>query len=197
MHSSDLQCEIEELNGVADLVFLDIETRKTGEEVGGWDHAEDMRVSVAVTFSTATGRFHIFEEDELEFLFEQLLGADLVIGYNIRKFDYQVLSRYAEASLAALPTLDLMDDIGQMAGHRVKLDNLAKTTLGEAKAGSGLDAVRLFQEGSMYELVKYCTQDVRITRDLYRHGERHGTVTFKESDGSRREVGVNWGRHES
>ena len=182
---------------MADLVFLDIETRKTGEEVGGWDHAEDMRVSVAVTFSTATGRFHIFEEDELEFLFEQLLGADLVIGYNIRKFDYQVLSRYAEASLAALPTLDLMDDIGQMAGHRVKLDNLAKTTLGEAKAGSGLDAVRLFQEGSMYELVKYCTQDVRITRDLYRHGERHGTVTFKESDGSRREVGVNWGRHES
>lgn len=180
---------------MADLVFLDIETRKTEKDVGGWDHIEDMQVSVAVTFSTETGRFHVFEEDELEFLFEQLFAADLVIGYNIRRFDYRVLSRYAQASLAALPTLDLMDDIEQLAGHRVKLDNLAKTTMGEAKTGSGLDAVRLFQDGSMYELVEYCTQDVRITRDLFRHGERHGTVAFKEADGSRREVGVDWGRH--
>jgi len=62
---------------VADLVFLDLETRMTDEDVGGWDHAQDMRVAVAVTFSTETGRFHVFEEDELEFLFEQLLMPEI------------------------------------------------------------------------------------------------------------------------
>ena len=182
---------------MADLVFLDLETRMTDEDVGGWDHAQDMRVAVAVTYSTETRRFHVFEEDELEFLFEQLFRADLVVGYNIRRFDYRVLSRYTEASLAGLPTLDLMDDIGQLAGHRVKLDNLARTTLDDAKTGSGLDAVRLFREGSMYELVEYCVQDVRITRDLHDHGSQHGKVAFKEADGTRREVDVTWGRHGS
>jgi len=189
--------EIEEFEPVADLVFLDLETRRTDEDVGGWDHAQDMRVAVAVTFSTETDRFHIFEEDELEFLFEQLSRADLVVGYNIRGFDYRVLSRYTKASLAGLPTLDLMDDVGQVAGHRVKLDNLARTTLDDAKTGSGLDAVRLFREGSMYELVEYCVQDVRLTRDLYDHGCRNGKVAFREADGTRREIAVTWGRHGS
>ena len=117
-----------------------------------------MRVAVAVTYSTETRRFHVFEEDELEFLFEQLSAADLVVGYNIRKFDYRVLSRYAPGSLAALPTLDLMDEIAELAGHRVKLNNLARTTLGSAKGGSGANAPHLFREGLMYELVEYCTQ---------------------------------------
>lgn len=180
---------------MADLLFLDLETRNTDEDVGGWDHVEDMRVAVVVTFSTADGRFHVFEEDELTFFFEQLFAADLVVGFNICKFDYRVLSRYAGGSLAGLPTLDLMDEITQVAGHRVKLDNLAQHSLGKAKTASGLDAVRLFKEGAMYELVEYCTQDVRLTRDLYLHGERHGTVAFKDVDGSLREVPVDWGRH--
>ncbi|NQT91686.1 MAG: DEAD/DEAH box helicase, partial [Lentisphaerae bacterium] len=106
-------------------------------------------------------------------------------------------SRYAPGSLAALPTLDLMDEIEELAGHRVKLDNLARTTLGTAKGGSGANAPRLFRVGLMYELVEYCTQDVRITRDLYKHGERHGTVAFKEANGAHREVAVAWGRHGS
>lgn len=180
---------------MADLVFLDLETRKTDKEVGGWDHAEDMLVSVVVTFNTATERFHIFEEDELGFLFEQLSAADLIVGYNIRRFDYRVLSRYAPVSLASLPTLDLMDEIEELAGHRVKLDNLARTTLGTAKGGSGVNAPRLFREGAMYELVEYCTQDVRITRDLFLHGLQRGVVAFKDSDGSRREIAVDWRRY--
>ena len=179
---------------MADRVFLDLETRLTDEDVGGWDHAQDMRVAVAVTYSTETRRFHVFEEDELEFLFDQLFRADLVVGYNIRGFDFRVLSRYSDASLTGLPTLDLMDEVGQLAGHRVKLDNLARTTLEEAKTASGLDAVRLFREGLMHELVEYCVQDVRLTRDLYDHGRRLGAVAFREADGTRREVDVTWGR---
>jgi DEAD/DEAH box helicase domain-containing protein len=188
-------CVIEELNDMADLVFLDLETRKTDEEVGGWDHAEDMLVSVAVTFSTVDGRFHVYEEQDLPFLFEELFAADLVVGYNIREFDYRVLLRYAPRPLDHVPTLDLADGIALAAGHRVKLDNLAKTTLGSGKGGAGSEAPNLFREGLMYELVKYCTQDVRITRDLYRHGAAHGMVAFKDFDGTRREVTVDWRRN--
>lgn len=181
---------------MANMLFLDLETQKTTDDVGGWEHAADMLVAVAVTFNTADERFHIYEEKDLPFLFDKLAEADLVVGYNIKKFDYSVLSRYAPANFSFPPTLDMMEDVGREAGHPVKMDNLAKTTLGVAKIGTGLEAVRLFQDGSMYELVDYCVQDVRITRDLYLHGLRNGNISFTERDGSRCLVKVNWGRNE-
>jgi DEAD/DEAH box helicase domain-containing protein len=187
-------CEIEEFGPVADLVFLDLETRLTDEDVGGWDHAQDMRVAVAVTFSTETGRFHIFEEEELEFLFEQLSRADLVVGYNIRGFDYRVLSPRSPRPLDSLPTLDLAEDVARAAGHHVKLEALARATLGEAKSGDGADAPRLFREGLMYDLVAYCTRDVEITRDLFRHGAQFGSVAFLGVEG-RRDIPVDWRRY--
>ena len=179
---------------MAHLLFLDIETRRTDVEVGGWDNVADMGVSVVVTFNSGDDRFHVYEEQDLPFLFEELFAADLVVGYNVRNFDYRVLSRYATRPLDGVPTLDLADAIAKASGHRVKLDNLAKTTLNSGKGGAGSEAPLLFRDGLMYELVEYCVQDVRITRDLYRHGVAHGSVAFKETDGTRREIIVGWGR---
>ncbi|GAI36896.1 unnamed protein product, partial [marine sediment metagenome] len=34
-----------------DIVFFDLETQKTAEEVGGWEKSHLMRVSVAVVYS--------------------------------------------------------------------------------------------------------------------------------------------------
>jgi len=185
-----------ELDKVRSVVFLDIETQKTDADVGGWDNAADMLVAVAVTYNSDDERFHVYEEKALPFLFDELSSADLVVGYNIRKFDYTVLSRYAPSGFGFPTTLDIMEDVGRAAGHRVKLDNLAKTTIEESKTASGLDAVRLFREGAMHELTAYCVQDVRITRDLYLYGLKHGAIAYKDKEGNRREIVVEWGQDE-
>ena len=178
-----------------ELLFLDLETQKSSEEVGGWHNAQEMLVSVVVTHSSADNRFHIYEEDDLSSLFEDLRQADLIVGYNIQDFDYAVLSRYAPYSVENLPTLDMMKVVQAQCRKKVKLDNLAKTTLGTSKTADGLAAIKLFRDGKMHDLVEYCTQDVRITRDLYYYGADHGEVRFKDRGGKVQHIPVDWGRH--
>jgi len=85
-------------------------------------------------------------------LIDELKGADMVVGFNIKQFDYAVLSHYTEDNLSACCTLDMMETVLQNLGYRVSLDNLAQATLGCQKlCSSGLDAIRLFKEGKITE----------------------------------------------
>ena len=38
-----------------DIVYFDLETQRTANDVGGWDKKRDMGMSLGVTFSTRTG----------------------------------------------------------------------------------------------------------------------------------------------
>ena len=43
-------------------------------------------------------------------------------------------------------------------------------------AERGLQAIRLYQQGQIDKLKRYCLDDVRLTREVYEHGCRHGPV---------------------
>ncbi|HYE22602.1 MAG TPA: hypothetical protein VD998_03365, partial [Verrucomicrobiae bacterium] len=64
--------------------------------------------------------------------------------------------------------------------HRLRLDNLAQTTLGIGKTGDGLEALRLYKQGRIDELKKYCTNDVKITKDLYDYIQTYQKVLYKD-----------------
>jgi DEAD/DEAH box helicase domain-containing protein len=176
------------------LIFFDLETQKSDKEVGGWENKRDMLVSVAVTFSTADGYYHTYMEEDVDALIKELTGADMVIGFNIKNFDYAVLSHYTEIDFSSINSLDLMEAVVQNRGHRVGLDNLARATLGTEKLyGSGLDAIKLFQGGKIFELIEYCKQDVKITKELYEYGVENGFVFFTDYNGTKIKVPVKWG----
>ena len=73
------------------IVYFDLETQRTANDVGGWDKKADMGVSIGVTYSTATESYEIFTESRVGELIDLLGRADLVVGYNNRRFDYEVL----------------------------------------------------------------------------------------------------------
>ena len=77
-----------------DIVYFDLETQRTANDAGGWMRKGDMRMSVGVIFSTATGRYEVFGEAQVNQLIERLRRADLVIGFNVLNFDYHVLMGY-------------------------------------------------------------------------------------------------------
>ena len=66
------------------IVYFDLETQKSADEVGGWNNKKDMGMSVAVTFSTAENAYHIYDERHVEDLIKALFRADLVVGFNVR-----------------------------------------------------------------------------------------------------------------
>ncbi len=72
-----------------------------------------------------------------------------------------------------------MDRIKISFGHRIKLDSVAKETLGAGKIGDGLDAIKYYQNRQLDKLEQYCLQDVKVTRDVYDYGVKYGKVSFR------------------
>ncbi len=162
------------------ILYFDLETQKTAQEVGGWRNTHLMRISVAVLFDSLGKRFLTFEEDRIDDLLDHLKKGDLIIGFNIKGFDYKVLGAYTEHNLHTLPTFDILADVHERLGFRLGLDHLATETLGRGKTAHGLQAVEWFREGEMEKLAQYCKDDVAATRDLFQYGAEKGHIVYKK-----------------
>lgn len=171
---------------------LDLETRRSAAEVGGWHLADRMGVSCAVLYDAAEDRFVEYFEEDLPELFDRLDRFDRIVGFNVKRFDYRVLSPYTDRDLDNVPTVDLLEIVHQRLGFRLSLDHLAKATLGRKKTAHGLQALQWWKEGKIAELVAYCKSDVEITRDLYLFGRENGYVLFDDREGRRLRVPVEW-----
>jgi DEAD/DEAH box helicase domain-containing protein len=175
------------------VVTLDLETQMLAAEVGGWRNSHLMRVSVAVAFDSRTGSFHCFTEDQVDDLLDLLSRADLVVGFNVKRFDYRVLSAYSALDLNALNTFDILQDVHRRVGHRLGLDHLAKETLNRGKTADGLQAVGWFRAGDMERLTGYCREDVCVTRDLFQFGLDNGHLVYRRKKENRRvRLRVDW-----
>ncbi|WP_300672919.1 DEAD/DEAH box helicase [Desulfoluna sp.] len=158
---------------------LDVETRRSAQEVGGWGRARFMGVSCAVLYDSKTNDFSTWTEDQIPEMARLLKDMDLVVGFNIRRFDYEVLSGVCGVDFYSLPTLDLLDEVHKRLGYRLSLDHLSTHTLGAEKSADGLTALAWWKEGRLDLIAEYCTKDVALTRDLYLYGREKGHLLFQ------------------
>jgi DEAD/DEAH box helicase domain-containing protein len=177
---------------VKNIVYFDLETQKSADEVGGWDKVRDLKLSVGVTYSTQRGGYRIYQEREVDDLIRELQRADLVVGFNVLRFDYEVLHGYTVFDLTQLPTLDMLVVIAEQLKHRLSLDSIAGATFGLEKTSEGLQAIQWFKEGRMLEIAEYCCYDVKLTKLVHEFGVQHRTLFYKNRFGARLSVRVNW-----
>lgn len=177
---------------IKNIVYFDLETQKSAEEVGGWQNIRDMRMSIGVTYSTARGEYLIYGEKKVNELVTELLRADLVVGFNNLRFDYEVLHGYTVLDLTQTPTLDMMVEVQKTVNHRLSLDAIATTTLGVEKTSEGMQAIHWFREGKLYEIAEYCCYDVKITKLVHEYGGAHRQLFYKNRFGNKMTVPVNW-----
>ena len=162
------------------IAFFDIETQRLAQEVGGWENKHLMRLSVGVIYDSAEDEYLVFFEDQVADLIKKLKEYDLVVGFNIKNFDYAVLQPYTASSLKQIPTFDILEYIHNKFGFRVSLDLLAKYTLEDSKMADGIMAVKWFRNGEMEKVVEYCKKDVDITRRLFEFGQENGYLVVKQ-----------------
>jgi len=163
-----------------DTLVIDVETKKSFADVGGRDRFAELGVAVAGVYSYMNDAFTALEEHEMPRLGEMLAQSERIVGFNINNFDIQVMAPYLGATaFSRVAVTDIFDDAVAFLGHRVGLDAVAKATLGVGKSGHGLEALAWFKQGRVEEVKKYCLDDVRLTRDLYEHGKKHGHVLFE------------------
>ena len=175
----------------AGYVVIDLETQRGPDEVGGWV-AERMGLAVAVTWDQQNAFREWFEEDA-QALVEELSGFERVVGFNLLEFDYGVLaaSNPNVSELLKGKTVDILAHVHRALGFRIKLDELARATLGRGKTGRGDQSLQWWRQGKRDLVVEYCRADVELTRDLYTHGLTHGVIYYP-SYGSKRAAKVNW-----
>ena len=174
------------------LVYFDLETQKSAEEVGGWGNIAKMGMSVGVTYSTARGEYKIYGEPQVNDLINELQRADLIIGFNNLRFDYEVLHGYTSLDLAQLPTLDMLVVLNEKLGHRLSLDSIATATFGVEKTAEGLQAIEWFRQGKLAEIAEYCCYDVKITKLVHEYGAHHRQLHYHNRFGKKLTVAVNW-----
>jgi DEAD/DEAH box helicase domain-containing protein len=174
------------------IVYFDLETQKSADEVGGWGNIRDMRMSIGVTFSTQRNSYRIYSEKQVDDLVTELLRADLVIGFNHLNFDYEVLHGYTVVDLKQVPALDLLLELQKTINHRLSLDAVAVSTLGVEKTSEGLQAIKWFREGKLLDIAEYCCYDVKITRLVHEYGRTHKQLFYRNRFGNKLSVPVSW-----
>ncbi|HYG21178.1 MAG TPA: ribonuclease H-like domain-containing protein [Verrucomicrobiae bacterium] len=174
------------------IVYFDLETQKSADDVGGWDKISNMGMSIGVTYSTARGDYRIYSEKQVDDLIHELQRADLVVGFNNLRFDYEVLHGYTALDLRQLPTLDMMLDLQATLQHRLSLDSIATATFGVEKTAEGLQAIEWYRAGKLMNIAEYCCYDVKITRLVHEYGCSNRQLFYHNRFGKKLSVSVGW-----
>lgn len=175
-------------------VVFDVETRRSAADVGGWQYASKMGVSILVVYDSLTQNCVSYTQENLADFFSLLQEADAVIGFNSLRFDCAVLQPFAPYELKKLPHIDLLQRIQDRLHYRVSLDNVAQATLEAPKSADGLQALKWWKEGRLDKIEAYCRDDVLLTQRLYCFGLEHGFLLFTNKSGQRVRVPVNFSK---
>lgn len=160
-------------------IVFDIETSNQFSDVGSWT-PEALDIAVVGVYDSADESLRAYLLEELPELWPVLEQADMLIGYNSDHFDIPLLNKYYPGDLTRIKSVDLMKEIKNSLGKRLKLDSVAEATLGVNKSGHGLEALKWWREGRIEDVKKYCLDDVIITRDLYDYAKKHGHLKYKD-----------------
>lgn len=160
-------------------VFLDIETRNSFQEVGKADPVL-LDISVVCIYDSETDAYTSYTQEELPKLWPILEKADQIVTFNGDHFDIPILNKYYPGDLLQIRQLDLLVEVKKSLGHRVGLGSIAEATLGVGKSGHGLDAIEWWKKGEIEKIIKYCIDDVKVTKAVYDYAMEHGKLKFKD-----------------
>ena len=155
-------------------IVFDIETQNFFRDV------EDIDIALVAIYDSETNSFSSYLENELNQLWPILERADMLIGFNTDHFDIPVLNKYYPGDLTVIKSLDILKEIKETYGRRMKLDQLAEGTLGKRKSGKGTDALKWWKAGEIDKIREYCIDDVKLTKELYDYALANGKLIFKE-----------------
>ena len=182
------------------ILYFDLETKYSADEVGGWSNIMDMGMSVGVVWDSLDLKHHVYLEHQTPALIKHLHEGDLIVGFNHVEFDLRVLAGHQPThelrhqvylELRNLNHFDMLLELKKVLGHRLRLDSLAKPTLQVGKSADGLQSLQWYKEGRIDLIIEYCKQDVEVTRRLYEYALEHGQLLYDSRSGIK-SVALNW-----
>jgi len=160
-------------------ITFDIETRNLFSDVNSTDSTA-LDISVVCLHDSLTNTYTSYLQEDFPKLWPILEQADMLITFNGDHFDIPLLNKYYSGDLTKIKSLDLLVEVRNSLGKRIKLDTIAEATLGIKKSGNGLEAVEWWKTGEIEKIIKYCIDDVKITKDVYDYAIKNGVLKYKD-----------------
>ena len=170
-------------------IVFDIETKNFFDDVGKND-ASLLDLALIVIYDSLTDSYSSYLEEDLPKLWPIIERSDMLIGFNSDHFDIPLLNKYYPGDLTKIKSLDILREIKDTYGRRMRLDQLAEGTLGKNKSGGGSDAMDWWKLGEVDKVRDYCTNDVKLTKELYDYALANNKLIFKEG-GKLNEIKLN------
>lgn len=164
------------------VLTFDIETEGSFKMNGDFSSLE---LTVLGVHDSSTGKLEGFYKNELNRAWPLFESADVIVGYNSEHFDIPILNKYYAGDLSKIRSVDLLKEVKNVLGRRLKLDNLAEATLGRNKTADGMKAVEWWAQGLYEKVREYCLADVAITAELYEYAKKKGHLKYRDYDGVR------------
>ncbi|HUO50006.1 MAG TPA: ribonuclease H-like domain-containing protein [Candidatus Paceibacterota bacterium] len=161
------------------IVTFDIETANWFGE--GVEDMKDLQIALVGIHDSETDSYQSFLEPELPQLWPILERTDILVGWNSDHFDVPLLNKYYPGDLTKIKSLDLMMEIYNSLGRRLRLDAVADGTLNDKKLdGKGGQSVIWWRAGEVEKVREYCLHDVKLTKKILDHALKNNSVKYKE-----------------
>lgn len=160
-------------------ITFDVETRNLFADVNS-NESTALDISVVCMHDSQTDTYSSYLQEDFPKLWPILEQADMLITFNGDHFDIPLLNKYYSGDLTKMKSLDLLVEVRNSLGRRIKLDTIAEATLGVRKSGHGLEAVEWWKNGEVEKIIKYCIEDVKITKQLYDYALKNGILKYKD-----------------
>ena len=160
-------------------ITFDVETRNVFADVNS-NESTALDISVVCIHDSLTDKYSSFLQEDFPKLWPILEQADMLITFNGDHFDIPLLNKYYSGDLSKIKSLDLLVEVRNSLGRRIKLDTIAEATLGTRKSGHGLEAVEWWKSGEIEKIIKYCIEDVKITKQLYDYALKNNILKYKD-----------------
>lgn len=104
---------------------------------------------------------------------ERLTYDDFLVSANGKDFDLPFIFIRAFMNKIDLKDVEWLnnvkhfDIINDITSKKISLNNLANIFRFELKSGDGVNAIKLFEEMKLEELMNYCMDDVLLTEKIY------------------------------
>lgn len=170
-------------------VVFDIETKNVFQDVGKADPTL-LDISVVGLYDKKTDKYDTFLQEEFSEMWPIFEKAEIIVGFNSDHFDIPLLNKYYPGDLTRIKSLDILKEIRDSVGRRMRLDQIAEGTLGKRKSGHGLEAVEWWKKGEIEKIKKYCIMDVKITKEILDYALENNKLIYKEG-GKKHEIPLN------
>ncbi len=207
------------------IVVIDTETIRWSEEVPGrWANVESFGLTILVigipnndslefqvcspNYADHLSRLQLQFSDR-ETIETTLNEAERIVSFNADNFDFRILeSAQFDVQQWKGKSFDILTQFTRKAGHRINLENLAKTQFGGSKTfitaqqavgfwRAGLELMRGWsgknadkQYSDIFcrnvakhlfqKVIEYCKQDVRLTYQLYQHILENQSLSYTD-----------------